>query len=158
MGRGEEWLADYTRRIGEIQRRAEEAQEQIRTLRARATSPDGSVSVMLAPGGRLEKLDLTQRALDLGPGRLAALITQTVQAAHADAAEQTQSAIMPLVGESDAMEFLREQIGTALPEEPEQEQDSSGGQAPSAASQPPQPRRPRPDNDDDEPFGGPILR
>ncbi|PXY27536.1 hypothetical protein BAY60_14075 [Prauserella muralis] len=169
---GEQWLADYTRRVGDIQRRAEEAQEQIKTLRAQATSPDGSVSVVLAPGGRLEKLDLTQRALELGPQRLATAITQTIQAAHADAAAQTQNAIMPLVGESDAMEFLRDQIGTALPDEPESEQDTgphtAQGHNPPAAPPPParpqtppqaRPQRPRPDdNDDDEPFGGSILR
>ncbi|PXY22009.1 hypothetical protein BA062_31220 [Prauserella flavalba] len=145
MGRAEEWLADYTRRVGDIQRRAERTQEQIRNVRGRAASPDGSVSVVLAPGGRLETLDLTPRALELGHQRLAATITQTIQAAHAEAATQTQDALLPLVGESDAMEFLRDQVGAALAE-PDEDQDSA-----------PRRRRGR-DDDEDEPFGGPVLR
>ncbi len=155
MGRAEQWLADYTRRVGDIQRRAEQTQEQIKNVRARAASEDGTVSVVLAPGGRLEKLELTPRALELGHDRLAATITRTIQAAHADAAAQTQDALLPLVGESDAMEFLREQVGTALEEEPEPaaREDEAGGR----------PRTSRGDdrdndNDDGESFGGSILR
>ncbi|SFP98964.1 Conserved DNA-binding protein YbaB [Amycolatopsis arida] len=171
MAGGQQWLADYTRRVGEIQRKAEQTQEQIKNLRARAASQDGSVSVVLAPGGRLERLDLSPRAMDLGPQRLATVITQTIQAAHANAAAQTEEALRPLVGESDAMEFLRDQIGTSLAEEPEPEPGTAPGDQPAgpvlrrpdeqAPSRPAPPRRPRPprnDDDDDEPFGGSILR
>lgn len=150
MERAEAWLADYTTKVAEIQRRAEATQEQIKSLRAQAVSPDGSVSVVLAPGGRLEKLELTPRALDLGHQRLAATIMQTIQAAHADAAAQTQDALLPLVGESDAMEFLRDQVGSALEEEPEAAQptdDRARGRADRSRHR-----------DDDEPFGGSILR
>lgn len=136
-------LEDYTRRVGEIQRRAEQTQEDLKNLRARASSRDGSVTVVLAPGGRLEKLDLSPRAMQLGHRELAATITQTIQAAHADAAGQTEAALRPLVGESQAMDFLRDQIGASLAEEDEQ--------------QPEAPRRPTND-DDDGSFGGPILR
>lgn len=143
MGDAEEWLANYTQRVSDIQRQAEETQDQIKNMRAHASSTDKSVSVELAPGGRLEKLTLNQRAMDLGPDRLAAVITQTVQAAHADAAAQTQQALEPLVGESDAMEFLRDQIGTALEQEPG-EQDATA--------------RSNRQADDDDDFGGSVLR
>ncbi|GAA5113115.1 YbaB/EbfC family nucleoid-associated protein [Haloechinothrix salitolerans] len=108
------WVTDYTRRVEDIQRRAEQVQEQINSARAQASSADGSVSVVLAPGGRLEKLDLSAEAMRLGHERLADTITQTVQSAHANAAAQTQEALRPLVGESDAMDFLREQINASF--------------------------------------------
>lgn len=137
-------LEDYTRRVGEIQRRAEQTQEDLKNLRARAASRDGSVNVVLAPGGRLEKLDLSPSAMQLGHRELAATITQTIQAAHADAAGQTEAALRPLVGESQAMDFLRDQIGASLAEDEEQ--------------QPEAPSRPANDDDDDGSFGGPVLR
>lgn len=142
MAQAQRRLEDYTRRVGEIQRRAEQTQEELKTLRAQASSRDGSVTVVLAPGGRLEKLDLSPRVLQLGHRELAAVIMETIQAAHADAAGQTQAALRPLVGESPAMEFLRDQIGASLPDEDQQ---------------PEAPRRPAND-DDDGAFGGPILR
>ncbi len=151
MAGAEQRLAEYTRRVNEIQRRAEETQERIKTLRARATSQDGSVSVVLAPGGRLESLTLSPRSLSLGHERLAATITQTIQAAHAEAAAQTQQALQPLVGGTRAMEFLREQIGTALEEDP----------AATAADRRDAEERPgghRSRGDDGDEFGGSILR
>ncbi|GAA1950378.1 hypothetical protein GCM10009754_18810 [Amycolatopsis minnesotensis] len=184
MAVGQEWLANYSGKIADIQRRAAEAQEQIKNMRARAESPDGAVKVVLAPGGRVENLELTPQAMSLGPDRLAAAIKQTIQKAHADAAGQTQAAVTPLVGDdSDAMEFLREQIGAAQQEEEPEEAPkpaAPGEQAPvlrpayeqqQAPPPPPppappvppappaRPRRARPaDDDDDEPFGGSIMR
>jgi DNA-binding protein YbaB len=173
MADAERWLADYTRKVGEIQRRAEQTQEQIKNLRARAASQDGTVSVVLAPGGRLESLTLTPRAMELGHQRLAATITQTIQAAHADAAAQTQDALRPLVGESDAMEFLRDQVDSALADDPAatagdsgRQEDGGAGQVPRSATEQ-QPGRPVPPTraprrpgggDGDEPFGGSIMR
>ncbi|MFD2396414.1 YbaB/EbfC family nucleoid-associated protein [Prauserella oleivorans] len=118
MADAEQRLADYTRRVEEIQRRAEQTQEQIKNLRARSVSQDGTVEVVLAPGGRLERLTLSPRSLSLGHERLAATIMQTIQAAHADAAAQTQEALQPLVGGTRAMEFLQDQIGSALEDDP----------------------------------------
>ncbi|AXB47774.1 hypothetical protein A4R43_39410 [Amycolatopsis albispora] len=153
MAGGEQWLADYTRRVGDIQRRAQETQEQIKNMRARASSSDGAVTVVLAPGGRLESLTLSPASVQLGHQRLAAAIQQTIQAAHADAAAQTQAALQPLVGESDAMEFLRDQVNTAIAEDPA---------APADQEQPPQQPPRRSDSgdsgDDDEDFGGSIMR
>lgn len=139
------WVQDYTRRVQDIQRRAEEVQEQINSTRAQASSPDGTVSVVLAPGGRLEKLDLTPDAMRLGHDRLADTIMQTVRSAHASAAAQTQDALRPLVGESDAMDFLREHISASFDTE---------GDGPDGA------RNQQDDDvdDDDEGFNRPFTR
>lgn len=140
------WLDDYTRRVAEIQQRAEQVQTDIKSMRARASSPDGTVSVVLAPGGRLESLDLTPKALEAGHQRLAKIIADTVRAAHDDAATQTQEALRPLVGDSPAMDFLRDHIEAARQDDP------------AAGSSEQRPARRPGSDDDDEPHGGSIMR
>lgn len=146
MGPAQQRLNDYVARIGEIQRQAEQTQEQIRSLRARASSPDGTVTVVLAPGGRLERLTLTPKAMELGHERLASVIGDTIRAAHDDAAAQTQSALQPLVGDSQAMEFLRDQVVSAQADDPASSHDDA------------EPRRGPEDPDDDEGLDGPYLQ
>ena len=144
FGTAQQRLADYMSRVGDIQQRANEAQEQIRTMRAEVSSADGGVTVVLAPGGRLERLALTPQAMRLGHDGLAALITETVARAHADASARMQATMQPLFGDSTAMDFLREQI-----------------QPPEADDAPAAPGRPAAgsweDDDYDEPHGS-MLR
>jgi DNA-binding protein YbaB len=161
VGAGEQRLADYMRRVGEIQQRAEETQAQLKTLRAGFTSPDRGVSVEMAPGGRLERLTISPEAMRQGPEQLAATITETIRGAHAAVAEQMQQTLQPLIGDSPAMEFLRDQIEIAQREESEEPDELDGRIAdvpdavepePPLRSEPPRPRAPRQDDDDDEGF------
>lgn len=145
-------LEDYTRRVAEIQRRAEQAQEQIRGARARASSPGGTVTVVLAPGGRLESLQLSPEAMRLGHEQLAAAITKTIRSAHEDAAAQTQEALLPLLGESDAMEFLRDQVNSAIADDPGLAEDEAAPRSDDGG------RRPDDEGDDDYFNGGSFLR
>jgi DNA-binding protein YbaB len=156
MGPAQQRLNDYVARIGEIQRQAEQTQEQIRSLRATASSQDDAVTVILAPGGRLERLTLTPKAMELGHERLASVIGDTIRAAHDDAAAQTQSALQPLVGDSQAMDFLRDQVVSARADDPS---------APRAEEEPRQRAGDHDDNDhdDDHPdddggLDGPFLQ
>ncbi|MCG8926240.1 YbaB/EbfC family nucleoid-associated protein [Lentzea sp. DG1S-22] len=140
LGAGQQRLEEYMRRVGDIQRRAEETQAQLKALRADVSSPDRAVTVRMAPGGRLEKLSLTPAAMRMSHEQLAALITETVGRAHAAVAGQMEATMQPLIGGTSAMDFLRDQVTAAQqPEETEEQQ-------------PQQRQRPaRPD--DDEPFG-----
>lgn len=150
-----ELLAAHMRKVGEIQQRVEQTQAQIKSSRARATSADNSVSVELAPGGRLEELRIANEAMRMGSKQLADVIKQTVQAAHTDAARQAEHALQPLVGESDAMEFLRDQIGLNAEEDNSDahfEQPSMS--ANNAGREEGDTRR----NENDDDFGGPVLR
>lgn len=147
MAAAQQRLDEYLSRVGDIQRRAELAQAQIKQLRAHASSQDGTVSVTLAPGGRLEKLILTPQALAHGHQRLAALITETIRVGHAAAAEQLRDVMEPLVGGTPAMEFLAEQMGAAASDDPADSLAAPSDQPPPHAAPPP--RRPaRPDDDD----------
>lgn len=61
-------------------------------IRGRAQSPDGSVTVAAGVDGRITDLHLAPAALQLGAGRLAALIVELHDAARSDA----ESAAGPL--------------------------------------------------------------
>lgn len=130
------------RRVNDIQQRAEETQAQLKALRANVSSPDRSVTVTMAPGGRLEKLSLAPSAMRMSHDQLAAMITETVSRGHAAVAEQMEATMQPLIGGTPAMDFLREQVTAAQQpdEETEQQQPRQRPQRPS-------------DPDDDEPFG-----
>lgn len=148
LGSGERRLADYLRRVNEVQQRAEETQAQLKTLRAQVASPDRAVSVEMAPGGRLERLTLSQQAMEYGPEQLAAVITETVRRGHAAVAEQMQETLQPLIGDSPAMEFLRDQFEVAQQDEPEAEEAPPAPESPLTAEPPPPPVR----RDDDDGF------
>lgn len=130
------------RRVNDIQQRAEETQAQLKALRANVSSPDRSVTVTMAPGGRLEKLSLAPSAMRMSHDQLASMITETVSRGHAAVAEQMEATMQPLIGGTPAMDFLREQVTAAQQpdEETEQQQPRQRPQRPS-------------DPDDDEPFG-----
>lgn len=138
LGAGQQRLDDYMRRVNDIQRRAEETQAQLKALRADVSSPDRSVVVRMAPGGRLEKLSLTPAAMRMSHDQLAALITETVSRAHAAVAGQMEATMQPLIGGTPAMDFLRDQVTAA--------------QAPEETDEQPR-RQQQPPRDDDEPFG-----
>jgi DNA-binding protein YbaB len=149
-------LDEYLSRVGDIQQRAEQAQAQIKQMRAHASSQDGTVSVTLAPGGRLENLTLTPQALGHGHQRLATLITETIRAGHAAAAQQMREVMEPLVGGTPAMEFLSEQIGAAELDDPADSPATASDQPHVAPPRPP--RRPDGPDDDDGWRPGPIMR
>ncbi|GAA1264773.1 YbaB/EbfC family nucleoid-associated protein [Saccharothrix xinjiangensis] len=139
MGAGQQRLDEYVRRVNDIQQRAEETQAQLKALRAHVSSPDRSVAVTMAPGGRLEKLSLKPSAMRMSHDRLAAVITETISRGHAVVAEKMEATMRPLIGDTAAMDFLREQVTAA--QQPEEVEDRQQ-----------QWQRPRNPNDD-EPFG-----
>jgi DNA-binding protein YbaB len=162
-GPGERRLADYARRVAAIQDQADQTRERLRTLRSRTTSADQSVTVEMAPGGRLERLVLGPEAMRHGPDRLAALITETVRQAHGEVAERMRETLHPLVGDSPAMDFLRDQIDVAQRAQPPlpEEEPAASAAPPRPADSPlrseaPRPQRPATrdadDDDDDEGF------
>lgn len=164
-GAGERRLADYMRRVGEIQTRAEETQAQLKALRAHVTSPDRVVTVEMAPGGRLERLTLSPEASRYGPNQLAEVITETIRRGHAEVAEQMQDTMRPLIGDSPAMEFLRDQIDIAQQDDEDEPDtapddgriDTEVDTEPGGTPPPVPPQRPsRPDRDDDDDEDGPF--
>lgn len=129
----------------EIVRRAAEAKASLERVSATATSADGAVTVTVNTSGALQELRFGPRADELPRARLAAAVVATAKRAQVQAAQQLTSVMAPVIGaDSDAMKFLREQI--PAPELPEEESPREFA------------RKPPPRPDDDEDFGGPILR
>ncbi len=125
----------------EIVRRAAEAKARLERVSASATSADGAVTVTVNTSGALQELTFGPRADELPRARLAQAVLATAKRAQLDAARQLTAVMAPVIGaDSDAMEFLREQIPE--PELPAEEHHR-------------EPRRNPPADDD---FGGPILR
>lgn len=136
--------------IADLGRRAAEAKARLERIAATATSADGAVTVTVNTSGALQELTFGPRADELPRARLAAAVVATAQRAQVQAAQQLTSVMAPLIGpDSDAMKFLQEQI--PAPDVPEEPPGREITDAPAKA-----PRRPRPDDDED--FGGPILR
>lgn len=152
----ETWLTDFQNKIEQLEQEAQQTQEQVRELRGQASSADGTVSVVLAPGGKLDELTLSPRAMELGPQKLAAVIKQTVQAAHADAAGQTENMLESMLGDTDAMSFFREQLN---PETKDDQDTAAASRSSSGAGNDDARQTPdRGDDDTDEDSGGSVMQ
>lgn len=145
----------------DIARRAAEAKARLERIAATATSPDGAVTVTVNTSGALQELTFGPRADELPRARLAASVVATAKRAQVQAAQQLASVMAPVIGpDSAAMKFLQEQIpAPELPEEQPAPPRWEFTEAQQETPPPPPPARPaRPRPDDDEDFGGPILR
>ncbi|WP_410673425.1 YbaB/EbfC family nucleoid-associated protein [Amycolatopsis sp. cmx-4-68] len=144
----------------DIARRAAEAKARLERVSATASSADGAVTVTVNTSGALQELTFGPRADELPRARLAQAVLAAAKRAQIDAAQQLTAVMAPVIGaDSDAMKFLQEQL--PAPEPPEEEVAPPRWEftetRPETPPPPPvRPARPRPDDDDD--FGGPILR
>ncbi|MEU7784794.1 YbaB/EbfC family nucleoid-associated protein [Amycolatopsis sp. NPDC049159] len=143
----------------EIARRAAEAKARLERVSATASSPDGAVTVTVNTSGALQELTFGSRADELPRARLAQAVLAAAKRAQVDAAQQLTAIMAPVIGtDSDAMHFLQEQIpAPELPEEAEKAPRWEFAAEPETPPPPVRPARP-PRPDDDEDFGGPILR
>ncbi|ANZ35664.1 hypothetical protein BBK82_05795 [Lentzea guizhouensis] len=144
-----EYLATFEQRLTQAQDQANAIQTAFRDSRTEAQSPDGSVIITVGSGGRIESLQLTPRADDLGHTTLARTIMDTIRRAQVEAARKIETTLQPLLGDGEGMAFLREQIDQGIAVI-----DPAGTVEP-----PPAPGRPAPPRGDDDDFGGnSVLR
>jgi DNA-binding protein YbaB len=92
-------LTGYRERVGEMAARAREVSTRIASIRPSATSGDGAVTVTLTATGALSAIDFGPAARQLDLPSLAEVIMRTSQTARVQAAQATQDALMPLVGQ-----------------------------------------------------------
>lgn len=131
------WLESYEHRVQRVTERAAEARAELEQITSTAQSPDGAVSVTVNPAGALQELSLAPPAEDLSRAQLAAAILDTARRAQGHAAQRVAATMAPLLGDTEAMDFLRSQI----PPPPEE----TG-------------RRPRASDDPDEGYGSVLRR
>lgn len=106
----QEWLQSYQQRIDEIGQRAQRASADLAEISATATSKDNAVSVTVNPSGALQDLSLGKSTERMSADKLGRLILQTAQQAQAEAGKKVQEAMRPLLGQTEAMDFLRSQL------------------------------------------------
>ncbi|HEY4457929.1 MAG TPA: YbaB/EbfC family nucleoid-associated protein [Pseudonocardiaceae bacterium] len=114
----EDWLGQYKDKIGGIQQAAAELQENLASTGVTLSSPDGSVTVSIGPGGGLRDLKFGHRASEHTHAELAALVMKTVGKAQRQMSEKVMEVFEPLGAGTNAMEML---TNLAPEEDPEEE-------------------------------------
>lgn len=143
-----QYLANFEQQLQQAQQQVDAIQSAFRDARTTATSPDGAVTVTVASGGRIESLQLTPKAIDLGHAALGATIMNTIRKAQVDAARMIEETVRPVLGDGEGMSFLRDQVERGIATI-----DPAGAVTPPAERE-----RREPPKDDDDYYGGTVLR
>ena len=114
----DQWLAQYRTKIAGVQQATEELRENIAASGVTASSPDGAVTVTIAPGGGLRDLKFSHRAGEHTYVELAALVMKTVAKGQREMAGKVADAFEPIGAGTTAMEML-----TSLAPEDEAEEE-----------------------------------
>jgi DNA-binding protein YbaB len=132
-----QYVDRFEQRLQEARQKANAISTAFRESRSVAQSPDGAVVVTVASGGRIDDVQLTPKAMDLGHSALSRTIMTTLRTAQVEAARAMEESMRPLLGDGASMEFLREQVErsivrtdpTAAPETPRRgpDDDFDGG-------------------------------
>lgn len=154
----EAWVARMERENRARLAQVEAVSGELQQLSGRASTPDGKISVEVHVNGTLKDVQIHPSLVDASLRNLGQLLVQLAQQAQAQAGRQLEEVVTPLFGDAtQTMAMLRgylppaeDEDGPALPGQPQARRE------PGAPPRPPQPPRPGPDDEDD--FGGPILR
>jgi DNA-binding protein YbaB len=164
----EEWLKNFDAKIADVKAKTAQFQQDLEQSGATETSPDGSLSVTVAPNGSLSNLRIDESAWRGNGAELAKKIMALARKAQRAAAVNVAEAFAPLGGpDHEALRMLTGYIPEEEDEEPEgpsysfAEETTPGKDSTTAPPPRPQfgapttpepPRRPtrrRPDDDDD---------
>jgi len=159
----DEWLANFNAKIADVKAKTEAFQQDLERSGATESSPDGSLSVTVAPNGSLTNLRIDEAAWRGNGAELAQKIMGLARKAQRQAAVNVAEAFAPLGGpDHEALRMLTGYIPEEEEEEPEgasysfAEESTPGRdvtqpEPPRPPTPPPPPRAPRrrPDEDDD---------
>jgi DNA-binding protein YbaB len=161
----DEWLDRFNATIADVKAKTEAFQQNLEQAGATETSPDGSLSVTVAPNGSLTNLRIDESAWRGSGAELAGKIMHLARKAQRAAAVNVAEAFAPLGADSEAMHMVTGYI----PEPEEDEEPERPGYAfdeepttrppeptPTQAEPPRRPTRPRPGTDDED-FGDDDL-
>lgn len=141
----EEWLAKFNATIADVQAKTQAFQRDLEQAGATESSPDGSLSVTVAPNGSLTSLRIDESAWRGSGAELADKIMRLARKAQRAAAVHVAEAFAPLGADSEAMHML-----TGYLPEPEEDDEEPEGpsyafdEETSATPEPPQPAWPQP--------------
>jgi len=160
----EEWLADFNAKIDDIKAKTAEFQQNLEASGTTETSPDGAISVSVAPNGSLTNLRIDESAWRGSGAELAGKIMQLARKAQRAAAVNVAEAFAPLGADTEAMHMVTGYVPAPEDDEPEDQpgyafnEEELDQQPPpvSPRMEPPaHPARPprRRDTGDDDDFG-----
>jgi DNA-binding protein YbaB len=109
-----QFLDDFENKAKQMQQQLAQSEEAFANARSEASSPDGSVTVVVAGGGAIESLQLSPKSVQLGHQELASKIIQTIRTAQTQAARAVEDSMRPLLGEGEGMNFLSEQVAAGI--------------------------------------------
>lgn len=157
----DEWLAKFNATIADVKAKTEAFQRDLERSGATETSPDGSLSVSVAPNGSLTNLRIDESAWRGSGAELAGKIMHLARKAQRTAALNVAEAFAPLGGpDSESLRMI-----TGYLPEPEEEDEEPEGPSysfaepqaapdptppPSHSPPPPPPRASRRGEDDDD--------
>ncbi len=133
----DEWLADFEKKVADLQQKATEFKTDIEASGATAVSGDEAVTVTVAANGSLTDLRLTDAAMRKSAGELATEILAMTRQARQTAASRVAEAFVPLGGDRDVLQRIAESV--------------SDDQAPAA------PARKRSEVDDEDYDNAPVV-
>lgn len=124
--------------------------EQLRAVEGRASSSDGVVAVVAAPGGTINSVRFTAKLAETDPDQLSAVVTHTIAVAQADAAHKQAEVVKAALGSTELLDTVLAEDEALFGDQP-----SQPGRAPEPAT-PVQPivEAPRGPARDEEEFGG----
>jgi len=138
----DEWLTRFNATIADVKAKTEAFQQNLEAAGATETSPDGSLSVTVAPNGSLTNLRIDESAWRGSGAELAGKIMHLARKAQRAAAVNVAEAFAPLGADSEAMHMVTGYI----PEPEEDDEDEGPGYAfeEETAARPPDPTPPPP--------------
>ncbi|OLR95279.1 YbaB/EbfC family nucleoid-associated protein [Actinokineospora bangkokensis] len=102
----DEWLADFEAKVADLQQKATDFKNNIEAAGTTERSPDGTVTVTVAPSGALLDLHLTPEAMAKTAEALRDQILTATRTARQRAAQEVATAFTPLGGTSDIVQRI----------------------------------------------------
>ncbi|GAA4415916.1 hypothetical protein GCM10023148_12640 [Actinokineospora soli] len=102
----DEWLADFERKVADLQQKATEFKRDLESAGTTQTSQDRTITVTVAPNGALLDLKLDDAATRKPAADLAAEILATARRARQAAATSVAEAFVPLGGDRDVVQRI----------------------------------------------------
>lgn len=139
----DEWLANFNATIADVKAKTEAFQQNLEAAGATEMSPDGTLSVTVAPNGSLTNLRIDEAAWRGSGAELAGKIMHLARKAQRAAAVNVAEAFAPLGADSEAMHMVTGYIPE--PEEDDEEEPERAGYAfDEPPARPPEPTPPAP--------------
>lgn len=155
----EEWLAKFNATIADVKAKTETFQRELEQSGATESTPDGTLSVTVAPNGSLTELRIDDDAWRGSGAELANKILRLARKAQRAAAVHVAEAFAPLGADSEAMHMITGYLPE--PEEEDEEPEQQGyafeQEVTQAPPPPPPPTRPDPPRGDDDDFDDDIF-